>query len=84
MKALVYEGPRKVVVKEMPDAKIEKPTDVLVKITTTNICGSDLHMYEGRTDMETGRILGHENLGVVIEVGNLVICQRRADFETDC
>jgi threonine dehydrogenase-like Zn-dependent dehydrogenase len=72
MKALVYEGPRKVVVKEMPDAKIERPTDVLVKITTTNICGSDLHMYEGRTNMETGRILGHENLGVVIEVGNAV------------
>ncbi|SOE80595.1 Threonine dehydrogenase [Caballeronia arationis] len=69
MKAPVYEGPRKVVVKEMPDAKIEKPTDVLVKITTTNICGSDLHMYEGRTNMETGRILGHENLGVVAEVG---------------
>lgn len=70
MKALVYEGPRKVTVKEMPDAKIERPTDVLVKITTTNICGSDLHMYEGRTNMETGRILGHENLGVVVEVGN--------------
>src|ERR1700761_6680151 len=69
MKALVYEGPRKVVVKEMPDAKIERPTDVLVKITTTNICGSDLHMYEGRTNMETGRILGHENLGVVVDVG---------------
>jgi threonine dehydrogenase-like Zn-dependent dehydrogenase len=46
---------------EMPDAKIEQPTDVLVKITTTNICGSDLHMYEGRTDMEAGKILGHEN-----------------------
>lgn len=69
MKALVYEGPRKVSVKEVPDAKIEKATDVLVKITTTNICGSDLHMYEGRTNMETGRILGHENLGVVTEVG---------------
>jgi glutathione-independent formaldehyde dehydrogenase len=69
MKALVYEGPRKVVVKDMPDAKIEKPTDVLVKMTTTNICGSDLHMYEGRTNMETGRILGHENLGVVTEIG---------------
>lgn len=72
MKALVYEGPRKVVVKEMPDAKIERPTDVLVKITLTNICGSDLHMFEGRTDMESGRILGHENLGVVIEIGNAV------------
>lgn len=72
MKALVYEGPRNVVVKEMPDAKIERPTDVLVKVTLTNICGSDLHMFEGRTDMESGRILGHENLGVVIEVGNAV------------
>ena len=45
---------------------------MLVKITSTNICGSDLHMYEGRTDMEPGRILGHENLGVVIEVGAAV------------
>ncbi|CDS54709.1 Threonine dehydrogenase and related Zn-dependent dehydrogenases [Polaromonas sp. CG9_12] len=72
MKALVYQGPRDVRVKEVPDAKIERPTDVLVKITVTNICGSDLHMYEGRTDMETGRILGHENLGEVVEVGNAV------------
>jgi glutathione-independent formaldehyde dehydrogenase len=72
MKALVYNGPCDVQVKDMPDAKIEKPTDVLVRITTTNICGSDLHMYEGRTTMETGRILGHENMGEVIEVGNAV------------
>ncbi len=72
MKALVYKGPRDVQVQNMPDAKIERPTDVLVKITATNICGSDLHMYEGRTDMETGRILGHENLGEVIEVGKAV------------
>jgi threonine dehydrogenase-like Zn-dependent dehydrogenase len=56
----------------MPDPTIEPPTDELVKITTTNICGSDLHMYEGRTDMEKGRIFGHENLGEVIEVGNAV------------
>ncbi|WP_323143649.1 glutathione-independent formaldehyde dehydrogenase [Massilia phyllosphaerae] len=72
MKALVYNGPCDVQVKDMPDAKIEKPTDVLVRITTTNICGSDLHMYEGRTEMEAGRILGHENMGEVIEVGNAV------------
>ncbi|KQQ35982.1 aldehyde dehydrogenase [Duganella sp. Leaf126] len=72
MKALVYNGPCDVQVKQVPDAKIVKPTDVLVRITTTNICGSDLHMYEGRTSMETGRILGHENLGEVIEVGNAV------------
>jgi glutathione-independent formaldehyde dehydrogenase len=72
MKALVYNGPCDVQVKDMPDAKIEKATDVLVRITTTNICGSDLHMYEGRTSMESGRILGHENLGEVIEVGSAV------------
>ena len=48
MKAVVYEGPRQVSVKDVPDAKIERPTDVLVRITSANICGSDLHMYEGR------------------------------------
>jgi threonine dehydrogenase-like Zn-dependent dehydrogenase len=72
MKALIYNGPRDVSVEKVPDARIERPTDVLVRITTTNICGSDLHMYEGRTDMEKGRILGHENLGEVIEVGEAV------------
>jgi glutathione-independent formaldehyde dehydrogenase len=69
VKAVVYEGPRTVSVKDVPDARIERPTDVLVRITTTNICGSDLHMYEGRTDFETGRWFGHENMGQVIEVG---------------
>jgi threonine dehydrogenase-like Zn-dependent dehydrogenase len=72
MKAVVYSGPREIEVKDMPDARIERATDVLVEITTTNICGSDLHMYEGRTAMEPGRILGHENLGLVVEVGPAV------------
>ncbi len=70
MKALVYEGPREISVEDVPDARIERPNDVLVKVTTTNICGSDLHMYEGRTTMEAGRILGHENLGIVVETGD--------------
>lgn len=70
MKAVVYNGPRDVSVNDVPDAKIERPTDVLVRITATNICGSDLHMYEGRTDFETGRTFGHENMGEVIEVGD--------------
>jgi len=59
MKALLYNGPRNVKVAEVPDPKIEKPTDVIVRITATNICGSDLHMYEGRTDVEEGKVLGH-------------------------
>ena len=69
MKAVVYEGPRQVSTKEVPDAKIERPTDVLIRVTTTNICGSDLHMYEGRTSFEVGRTFGHENMGEVVEVG---------------
>ncbi len=72
MRAVVYRGAREVAVEQVPDARIEKPTDVLVRITSTNICGSDLHMYEGRTSLESGRVLGHENLGEVIEVGSAV------------
>ena len=68
MKAVVYEGPRQVRIKDVPDPIIAEPTDVIVQITSTNICGSDLHMYEGRTEIEKGRVLGHENLGQVKEV----------------
>ena len=70
MRALVYHGPGKVSVDDVPDATIEKPTDALIRITATNICGSDLHMFEGRTDVEEGKVLGHENMGEVIEVGS--------------
>jgi threonine dehydrogenase-like Zn-dependent dehydrogenase len=79
MKALVYRGPKNVKIEKVPDAKIEKPTDVLVRITTTNICGSDLHMYEGRTSVEKGKVLGHENLGEVIEVGKAVAFIKKGD-----
>src|SRR3712207_162 len=70
VKAVVYDGPRQVSVTDVPDARIERATDVLVRITSANICGSDLHMYEGRTDFEPGRWFGHENLGQVVEVGD--------------
>ena len=79
MKALVYHGPKKVSVDNVPDAKIEKPADVVIGLTTTNICGSDLHMYEGRTDVEKGKILGHENLGEVLEVGMAVDAIKKGD-----
>ncbi|MCY1141598.1 glutathione-independent formaldehyde dehydrogenase [Actinoplanes sp. Pm04-4] len=69
MKGLVYRGAKKVAVEEVPDAKIEGPLDAVIRLTTTNICGSDLHMYEGRTAVEQGTVLGHENMGVVEEVG---------------
>jgi len=72
VKALVYSGPRDVRVKNVTDAKSERPTDVLVRITSSNICGLDLHRYEGRTDMEKGKVLGHENRGQVVEMGEAV------------
>jgi glutathione-independent formaldehyde dehydrogenase len=80
MKAVVYEGPRKVSVSNIDDAKIETPTDALVRVTTTNICGSDLHMYEGRTDFEQGRVFGHENLGQVVEVGSACDMVKAGDW----
>ncbi|MGI5240833.1 glutathione-independent formaldehyde dehydrogenase [Dactylosporangium sp. CA-139066] len=69
MKAVVYQGPRNVAVTEVDDPQLQAPTDAIVRITTTNICGSDLHMYEGRSTVEQGKILGHENMGVVEAVG---------------
>ncbi len=80
MKGLVYEGPCQVSVKDVPEPKVREPHDVIVKITSTNICGSDLHMYEGRTDMDPGRILGHENLGQVVEVGTAVVRIKKGDW----
>jgi glutathione-independent formaldehyde dehydrogenase len=80
MKALVYRGPRDVRIEDVSDSRIEEPTDVIVKITTTNICGSDLHMYEGRTDVEKGKVLGHENLGQVIETGKAVKQIKKSDL----
>jgi glutathione-independent formaldehyde dehydrogenase len=70
MKAAVYRGPFDIRVEDVPEPKIEEPTDAVVRITATAICGSDLHMYEGRTDAEPGMVFGHENLGVVEEVGS--------------
>ena len=58
MKAVVFRGPRKVAVEQVDDARIESPTDVLVRISTAGICGSDLHMYEGRTAAKPGVVLG--------------------------
>ena len=79
MRAVVYSGAYDVQVKEVEEPRIEHPADAIVRITTTNICGSDLHMYEGRTSVEQGKILGHENMGVVEEVGPAVSWIKRGD-----
>ncbi len=69
MKAVVYKGPFSVAVEDVPQPRIEAANDAIVRITTTNICGSDLHMYEGRTSVEEGKVLGHENMGIVEDTG---------------
>ncbi len=79
MKAVVYQRPFEVAVQEVEDPRIEAPTDVLLQVTTSAICGSDLHMYEGRTDAQPGIVFGHENMGVVEEVGSGVATLRRGD-----
>jgi threonine dehydrogenase-like Zn-dependent dehydrogenase len=70
MKAVTWHGKRDVRVEQVPDPVIKEPTDAIVRITSTNICGSDLHLYEVLAAfMEPGDILGHEPMGVVEEVG---------------
>lgn len=70
MKAVTWHGKRDVRVDSVPDPKIEKGTDAIIEITSTNICGSDLHLYEVLgAFMKPGDILGHEPMGVVTEVG---------------
>lgn len=73
MKALVYHGPGQKAWEEVPDPTILEPTDVIVQVDTTTICGTDLHILKGDVPAVTpGRILGHEGVGTVTEVGAAV------------
>ena len=70
MKALVYHGPDSKAWEDVPEPKIQDATDAIVRIETTTICGTDLHILKGDVPAVTdGRILGHEGVGVVTEVG---------------
>ena len=70
MKALVYQGPGKKGWQEVPDPAIQQSTDVIVKMVATTICGTDLHILKGDvSEVYVGRILGHEGIGVITEVG---------------
>jgi 2-desacetyl-2-hydroxyethyl bacteriochlorophyllide A dehydrogenase len=70
VKAVTFQGPLKVEVKDMPDPTIQDPNDVILKVTTAGICGSDVHAYDGRMNIPaTGWSMGHEYIGEVVEVG---------------
>jgi len=73
MKALVYNGPGKRAWEEVPDPQIEEPTDVIVRIDSSTICGTDLHILKGDVpEVEPGTILGHEAVGTIVEIGDAV------------
>jgi threonine dehydrogenase-like Zn-dependent dehydrogenase len=73
MKALTFHGRRDVRVEHVPDPRIEEPTDAIVRVTSTAICGSDLHLYEVLgMFIDEGDVLGHEPIGIVEEVGSEV------------
>ena len=71
MKAVTWHGKRNVSVEEVPNPVIQEPNDIIIKVTSTCICGSDLHLYEVMTPyMEKGDIMGHEPMGIVTEIGS--------------
>ncbi len=72
MKAVTYQGPGQVSVENLSQPIIQDPLDAIVRVTSSALCGSDLHMYEGRIPPEIGMVFGHEVLGVVQEVGSSV------------
>ena len=82
MKALVYHGPGLRSWDEVPDPMLQAPGDVIVKIDSSTICGTDLHILKGDVpEVTPGTILGHEGIGTVVETGPV---SRRSRSETGC
>src|SRR5688500_6740468 len=80
MKALCWYGKEDVRVETVPDPKIADPRDVIIKVTSTAICGSDLHLYDNfMPTMEKGDILGHEPMGEVVETGSAIRDLKKGD-----
>ena len=70
MKAVTWQGRKDMRVEEVPDPTIQEPTDAIIRVTSTGLCGSDLHLYDVLTPFMTpGDVVGHEPMGVVEEVG---------------
>lgn len=89
MRAITFHEPRTVRVEDVPDPRIEAPTDAIVRVRLAAVCGSDLHVYHGReTGLDAGCVLGHEFLGEVVETGAEVRLARGAvvvsPFTTSC
>ncbi|CAG9222084.1 zinc-dependent alcohol dehydrogenase family protein [Burkholderia vietnamiensis] len=80
MKALVYHGPGRMALEQRPKPELQSPTDAIVRVTRTTICGTDLHILKGDVPTcEPGRVLGHEGVGVVEQVGAAVDALKPGD-----
>ena len=79
MRAVVFKAPREVAVEDVPDARAEQDDDVVVRVTSSALCGTDLHMYDGRTGAAPGMVLAHEGLGIVEFAGRAVHRVQRGD-----
>ncbi|KAB2496038.1 zinc-dependent alcohol dehydrogenase [Priestia endophytica] len=79
MKAVTYQGKKEIAVKEVEAPKIQDAQDVIVKITSTAICGSDLHLYQGNFPLPIGYIIGHEPMGIVEDIGPEVTKVKKGD-----
>ena len=77
MRALTWHGTKDVRLETVPDSEIINPRDAIIKVTSTAICGSDLHLYDGVIPgMKPGDILGHEFMGEVVETGPKITLQK--------
>lgn len=90
MKAITFQGPGELRVDTIPDPAIERPTDVIVRVRLTAICGSDLHVYHGlEQGLDLGTVMGHEFVGEIVDTGSEVRRLKRGDavlspFSTSC
>ncbi|PIC69111.1 glutathione-dependent formaldehyde dehydrogenase [Sporosarcina sp. P16b] len=79
MRAVTYQGAKDIKVKKVEAPRIEKPDDIIVKITSTAICGSDLHIYVGALPAHKDYVIGHEPMGIVVEAGPEVTKVKKGD-----
>ncbi|WP_203332074.1 zinc-dependent alcohol dehydrogenase [Planococcus beigongshangi] len=79
MKAVTFQGAKDIQVKNVKDPEIEKKDDIIIKITSTAICGSDLHIYQGALPTHKDYVIGHEPMGIVEEVGSEVTKVKKGD-----
>src|ERR1700733_14218098 len=89
MRAVTFQAPGEVRVEDVPEPELNEPTDAVVRIEATGVCGSDLHIFHGRVQIEPGFTIGHEYVGTVTEIGDAVTRVAVGDrvlgcFQTAC